>query len=140
MTKMVKAKEEFYPFGEPQHEVSRQLMYAVIGDIVFMYEDHDHPRYFKMCVVPTGQVFDITIDTKFGTIEEFMREHYERGAHRSSMGDKVVEQSYCPECKHDGFYYLSFRRTCTEFGQVENKEIHIGLCTKCNHFERFKKD
>jgi hypothetical protein len=127
----------FRPMIEPQHQ-ERIMMYVVVGDIWIFYEDHDHPRFLKIVHFLTGAVLDVKVRPQMGDIQEFITENYEHGAYRESMANKVVAQGWCPVCKEDSFYYLPFKRTCTDFGRNEHEELHFGFCSQCNHIRRYK--
>jgi hypothetical protein len=127
----------FRPLVEPQHQ-ENFMMYVVVGDIWIFYEDHYHPRFLKIVHSLTGAVLDVQVRPEMGDIQEFLTQNYEHGAYRESMALKVVAQDWCPSCKEDSFYYLPFRRTCTDFGRNDQEEIHFGFCPKCNHIRRYK--
>lgn len=132
---IVKEGQKLTPFSRMQN--ATQLMYTVLGNILIFYNDHDTPLFMKMIHLDTGHVLDIEVRPKMDEVQEFLTENYEHGAHRESVAKKVSEQ-YCPLCKEDSFYYMSYRRTCTDFGTNRNEELHFGLCTTCNHFKRYE--
>jgi len=133
---IVKEGSKLTPFSRMQD--ATQLMFAVLGNILIFYDDHDAPLFLKIVHLDTGHVLDIQVRPKMDGVQEFLSNNYEHGAHRDSMGEKVVKQGYCPVCKEDSFFYMSYRRTCTDFGTNRNEELHFGLCTTCNHFKRYE--
>jgi hypothetical protein len=135
-TFIMSAGQSLTPFSNMKNASS--AMFAQLGNILVFYDDHDAPRFMKLVHMDTGDVLDIKIRPKMDDVQEFLSNNYEHGAHRDYMAEKVVKQGYCPVCKEDNFYYMSYRRTCTNFGRNEHGELHFGLCTMCNHFKRYE--
>jgi len=136
MTFITSAGYKLTPFSYMKNTSS--AMFVQLGNILVFYDDHYVPRFIKLVHLDTGDVLDIQIRPKMDAIQEFLTNNYEHGAHRDSIGEKVVKQGYCPLCKEDSFYYMSYRRTCTDFGVNRNEELHFGLCTTCDHFKRYE--
>ena len=135
-TFILSAGKSLTPFSDMKRASS--AMFAQLGNLLIFYDDHDAPRHVKLVHMDTGDVLDIMVRPQMEDVQEFLSNNYAKGAHRESMVEKVVDQDYCPVCKEDSFYYMLYRRTCTNFGQNNNEELHFGLCTSCDHFKRYE--
>jgi len=124
------------PFSDMKRASS--AMFAQLGNLLIFYDDHDAPRFVKIVHMDTGDVLDIMVRPQMEDVQEFLSNNYAKGAYRESQAQRVADQGYCPVCKEDSFYYMNYKRTCTNFGQNNNEELHFGLCTSCNHFKRYE--
>jgi hypothetical protein len=113
------------------------MMCVVLGDIWIFYDDHDHPSFLKIVHFLTGAVLDIKVRPELGDIQEFLSQNYKGGGYSEKMANKIATTESCPMCKEDSFYYLPFRRFCTDFGRNAHEELHLGFCSHCNHIKRY---
>ena len=128
------------PSVDAMHQDRFRMGTRMGDDMTVVHEGHDYKTMELTHIdLPIGLKIRPIKDFNNEALQEWLSNHYERGAYRETKAHETICIEKCPACDHPGVYYIPFRlKTNESYFETNPPELHYAVCSKCGFFKRLK--